>query len=357
MDKPTPDDVDDIAELTGRRHAHTISLALQGGGAHGAFTWGVLDRLLEDERIAVDGVSATSAGAMKGAVLVYGMIKGGRAGARVMLRQFWEAIAETGRNSILQPSMFDKWMGNHSLDNSPMYQFLDVMTRVFSPYQLNPAGVNPLRKVLEDVIDFERLQHSQSNLKLFVNATNVRTGKIRVFKQKEVTVDALLASACLPHVFQAVEIDGEHYWDGGFMGNPAMFPLIYNCKANDIVLIEINPIVVKDVPDTARAIIDRVNTISFNATMMREMRAIALVTRLLAQHRLAGRTNMRQIHFHMIQAEAEMAKFGASSKMNTDIDFLETLFRLGRATGEQWLADHYGRLGVESSIDLQKLFF
>src|SRR5262249_49187922 len=153
------------------------------------------------------------------------------------------------------------------------FQVFDIFTRMFSPYQFNPLGTHPLRGILEELINFERLRHA-SGIKLFVNTTNVRTGKIRVFKQKEVSIEALLASACLPHLFQAVEIDGEHYWDGGYMGNPAMFPLIYNCRANDIIIVEINPIVVDEVPDNARAIIDRMNSISFNATMMREMRAI-----------------------------------------------------------------------------------
>jgi NTE family protein len=358
MDGKNTTDDESETELIARSSmpARTVSLALQGGGSHGAFTWGVLDRLLEDERLRLDGVSATSAGAMNGAVLVYGMLIGGREGARKLLRQFWEKIGEGGRYSIFQPTPFDKYMGNHNLDQSPAFHMFDMLTRAFSPYQLNPSGSHPLRPILEELINFDRLQHAPG-IKLFVNTTNVRTGKIRVFKQKEITADVLLASACLPHIFQAVEIDGEHYWDGGYMGNPAMFPLIYNCKASDIILVEINPIVIDTVPDNARAIFDRINTISFNATMMREMRAIALVTRLLEQYRLTGRTNMRRIHFHMIQAEKEMGAYGASSKSNIDMDFLEILFELGRATGEQWLQTHYGTLGVNSSIDLNKLFF
>ena len=335
----------------------TISLALQGGGAHGAFTWGVLDRLLEDERIKIDGISATSAGAMNGAVLVYGMMVGGREGARALLREFWQRIAKSGQFSVFQPTPFDKFLGNHNLDNSPVYQMFDIWTRILSPYQFNPGNNNPLREILEELINFERLKHATSSIKLFVNTTNVRTGKIRVFKQKEMSVEALLASSCLPHLFHAVEIDGEHYWDGGFMGNPAMFPLIYNCRASDIVIVEINPIVIEELPDSARAIIDRMNSISFNATMMREMRAITLVTRLLEQHRLTGRSNLRRIYFHMIQAEKEMAHLGASSKFNLDRDFLELLFDLGGRTAEAWLAKNFGTLGVDSTIDLHKLFF
>ncbi len=335
----------------------TINLALQGGGAHGAFTWGVLDRLLDDERVKIDGISATSAGAMNGAVLVYGMMMGGREGARALLREFWQRIAKSGQFSIFQPTPFDKFLGNHNLDHSLAYQMFDIWTRIFSPYQFNPGNNNPLRDILEELINFERLKHATSSIKLFVNTTNVRTGKIRVFKQKEMSVEALLASSCLPHLFHAVEIEGEHYWDGGFMGNPAMFPLIYNCRASDIIIVEINPIVIEELPDSARAIIDRMNSISFNATMMREMRAITLVTRLLEQHRLTGRSNLRRIYFHMIQAEKEMAHLGASSKFNLDSDFLELLFDLGGRTAEAWLAKNFGTLGVDSTIDLHKLFF
>jgi NTE family protein len=332
----------------------TVSLALQGGGAHGAFTWGVLDRLLEDRRIIINGISATSAGAMNGAMLVYGMVDGGREGARRLLRRFWEQIGAAGQWSIFRPTPLDRLSGNHNLDHSPAYHFFDLMTRSLSPYQFNPTGLNPLRDLVESLIDFERLRASRE-IKLFVNTTNVRTGKIRVFKPEEMRVEALLASACLPHLFHAVEIDGEHYWDGGFMGNPAMFPLLYNCNASDIVLVEINPIRIDELPNNARAIMDRMNTISFNATMMREMRTIALVTRLLDQHRLTG-SNFRRINFHMIEAEKEMQRFGASSKFNLDRDFLMLLFELGRRTAESWLDAHFSMLGVNSTIDLNGLF-
>src|SRR5499433_1992300 len=256
-----------------------VSLALQGGSAHGAFTWGVLDRLLEEPHIEMEGVSATSAGAMNAAVMAHGLTTGGRKGAREALEEFWHGVARV---------------------SAPFgaLQLFEVMSRFLSPYQLNPFNYNPLRQRIRRVIDFERLRQG-SAIKLFLPATNVRTGKIKVFTDKEITEDCVLASACLPFLYQAVEIDGEHYWDGGYMGNPALFPLIYSCESRDILVVHINPMTRPDVPTTARDIIDRINTISFNATMMREMRAIALVTRLLAQHRLTGRTNMRQIHFHM----------------------------------------------------------
>jgi NTE family protein len=334
-----------------------ITLALQGGGAHGAFTWGVLDRLLEDDRLVIEGISGTSAGAMNGAVVVAGMAAGGPDAARALLARFWEHIAESGRFSIFQPSVFDRMMGNSAnLDFSPLYQGFDLMTRMLSPYQLNPSGDNPLRKALDEMIDFEKVREGEG-VKLFISTTNVRTGKIRVFRNHELTADVLLASACLPQLFQAVEVDGEHYWDGGFMGNPAMFPLIYNCRASDILLVEINPIRIEELPTTARGIADRMNSISFNATMMREMRTIAFVTRLLDRHRLTGRSGLRRMFFHMVQAEEEMAAFGVSSKYNLDWDFLQTLRKLGRDKADQWLKVNFDTIGQDSSVDLEKLFF
>lgn len=338
----------------GKKH---ITLALQGGGAHGAFTWGVLDRLLEDERLVVEGISGTSAGAMNGAVVVWGMAQGGAQGARELLAKFWNRIAESGRFSIFQPTIFDRMFGNPAnLDLSPFYQSFDLMTRLFSPYQLNPRNDNPLKDALEEMIDFAKVREGEG-VKLFISTTNVRTGKIRVFRNHELSAEVLLASACLPHLFQAVEVEGEHYWDGGFMGNPAMFPLIYNCRASDILLVEINPIRIEQLPESARAIADRMNAISFNATMMREMRTIAFVTRLLERHRLTGRSGLRRIFFHMVQAEEEMAAFGVSSKYNLDRDFLLTLRDLGRRKADDWLKTNFDALGRDSSVDLVKLFF
>ncbi|MFM7346190.1 MAG: patatin-like phospholipase family protein [Tagaea sp.] len=338
----------------GKKH---ITLALQGGGAHGAFTWGVLDRLLEDERLLVEGISGTSAGAMNGALVVWGMAQGGAQGARELLAKFWNRIAESGRFSIFQPTIFDRMFGNPAnLDLSPFYQSFDLMTRLFSPYQLNPRNDNPLKEALDGMIDFAKVREGEG-VKLFISTTNVRTGKIRVFRNHELTAEVLLASACLPHLFQAVEVEGEHYWDGGFMGNPAMFPLIYNCRASDILLIEINPIRIEQLPESSRAIADRMNAISFNATMMREMRTIAFVTRLLERHRLTGRSGLRRIFFHMVQAEEEMAAFGVVSKYNLDHDFLLTLRDLGRRKADDWLKTNFDALGRDSSVDLEKLFF
>ncbi len=334
-----------------------VTLALQGGGAHGAFTWGVLDRLLEDERIEIEGISGTSAGAMNGAVLAWGMMKGGRQGARDALDHFWRRVGEEGRWSPLQPSWFDRMMGtNGTLDHSPTYLALDMLSRLLSPYQMNMLDYNPLRAVLDDLVDFEALKRCEI-MKLFISATNVRTGKIKVFNIHEVSTDVILASACLPLMFRAVEIDGEHYWDGGFMGNPAIFPLLYDCTSSDVVLVEVNPIRTAKVPTTAREILDRMNNISFNSTLMREMRAVAFVSELVGDHVLSRHNRLRRINFHMIEAEEVMDRLGASSKFNSDATFLSSLKALGRQTAEDWLGESFSKVGRESSIDLQQLFF
>lgn len=328
----------------------SVNLALQGGGAHGAFGWGVLDRLLEEESLAFDGVSATSAGAMNAALLAYGLSSGGREGAKTALANFWRKIANSARLSPLQPTLIDRMMHNHSLELSPAFMMMDIMTRVFSPYETNPYNYNPLRKALEAVVDFEKLR-AESPVKLFLSATNVRQGKVRVFKNEEITADAVLASACLPFMFQAVEIEGEPYWDGGYMGNPALFPLIYECESRDIVVIHINPIMRSETPKTARDILNRINEISFNSSLMREMRAISFVTRLIDDGTIPdGR--MKRMFIHSIENENFMRKLGVSSKMNPDWEFLTHLRDVGRESAENWLDRNYDDIGKRSTVDI-----
>ncbi|TCO80564.1 NTE family protein [Plasticicumulans lactativorans] len=331
-----------------------INIALQGGGAHGAFTWGVLDRLLEDGRIAVDAISGTSAGAMNAAVLASGLASGGPAGARAALDRFWRRIADAARLGPLQPSWMDRMLGTGNLDWSPLWFMFDTMTRFFSPYELNPMNVNPLRDVLIDVVDFERLRAS-TDVKLFLCATNVRRGRIRVFETAEITADTVLASACLPFLFQAVEIDGEHYWDGGYMGNPPIYPLIYNADSRDVLIIRINPIEIPKVPTTAREILDRVNTLSFNSSLMREMRAIDFVTKLIDQGALDP-AQYKRMRIHSIDAEERMAKLSVSSKLNADWGFLQELRALGRERADAWLAQHFDDLGERSSVSIADVF-
>lgn len=331
-----------------------INLALQGGGAHGAYTWGVLDRLLEDERLEIDGVSGTSAGAMNAAVLADGYESGGRSGARDALEGFWRRIAEAGRTSPLRPTIFDRMLGGWNMDHSPAFAFFDWMTRTLSPYQFNPFNQNPLRDVLERSIDFGRLSRG-SRIKLFLSATNVRTGKVKVFSAKEISADALLASACLPFMFQTVVIDDEPYWDGGYMGNPSLFPLIYGADSQDVLIVQINPLGSDAIPKTAHEIMNRVNEISFNSSLMREMRAVSFVTELLDSGQLKdGR--YRRMYVHWIEAEEKMRGLGVSSKLNTDLDFLLHLRDLGRQTADIWIGAHFDRIGRESTVDIREKF-
>jgi NTE family protein len=332
----------------------TINLALQGGGAHGAFTWGVLDRLLEDERVSFEGISATSAGAMNATVMTYGLAQGGREGARRALANFWRRIAHAGLTSPLQPTVIDRLSHNHGLDASPAFVVFDMMSRLFSPYQFNPLNINPLRQALDETVDFTPLRRCDA-IKLYISATNVRTGKIRVFENKDLSTDAVLASACLPFMFQAVEIDGEAYWDGGYMGNPAIFPLIYGCDSRDVLVVHINPIERPDVPTTAKDILNRINEISFNSSLMREMRAIAFVTKLVDDKALSG-SNMKRMLIHSIEGGEFMKELSVSSKFNCDWEFLTHLRDEGREQAEIFLADKYDDLNTASTIDISDVY-
>jgi NTE family protein len=328
-----------------------IALALQGGGMHGAFTWGVIDRLLEDGRLEIEGISATSAGAMNAAVLACGMLKGGPDGARQALHDFWLAIARSAER--YSPFRWVPWMkGGHSfgLDNSPLYTVADMVLRLMSPYQFNPHNMNPLRDVLASQVDFEALRR-ECPCHLFLCATNVETGKIRIFSGADLSIDAVLASACLPTLFQSVVIDGQHYWDGGYVGNPAIFPLIYQCKTNDVVIVHINPIVRPGVPRTAADILNRVNEVSFNSSLMREMRAIAFVTSLIQQGKV-DRAEMKEMRIHSVRNDETMAALGVSSKYNADWKFLCFLRDKGRDHAGTWLERTYDLVGQRSSVDI-----
>ena len=335
-----------------RVEVKTVNLALQGGGSHGAFTWGVLDRLLEDERIDIEGISATSAGAMNATVFTSGYAKGGRDGAKAALARFWKSISVAAMHSPLQPSWLDRMIGDHSLRFSPAFVMIDLMTRLFSPYDFNPLNHNPVRKVLEESVDFAALRDSDCPIKLFLSATNVRTGKVKVFERREIDLQRVLASSCVPFLFQAVEIEGEHYWDGGYMGNPAIFPLIYNCESKDIVIVHINPLEREEVPRTAMEILNRVNEISFNSSLMREMRAISFVTRLIDARMVDG-NHLKRLYIHSISADEVMKELGVSSKLSADWSFLMHLHAAGRRYADAWVQESFDRLGVESTVDIR----
>jgi NTE family protein len=306
---------------------------------------------LAEDRLEIEGVSATSAGAINAAVLAQGLAAGGREGAVKALADFWRRASELAESSTLQPSWYDRMLGNYGLANSPGYVFLDVLSRIFSPYQFNPFNYNPLKSILEEVIDFAQLRR-ESAVKLFLCATNIRTGKVRVFTNDEIGAAQVLASACLPLLSQAVEIDGEFFWDGGYMGNPALFPLIYGCKSQDIIVVHINPTERNEIPQTAPEIIHRVNEISFNSSLFREMRAIAFVTRLIDEKKITD-GSLKRMLIHAIEADDVMQKLGLSSKFNADWEFLMHLHDIGYSRAESWLNSHFDRIGIESTVDIQ----
>ncbi len=334
--------------------AKPINLALQGGGAHGAFTWGVLDRFLEDERLQIEAISGTSAGAMNAVVLADGLTRGGPEAARERLRIFWQEVGKRAAFSPVRRSLFDIWTGNWNIGNSLMFFWFDVLTRSLSPYDFNPLNINPLQNLLEDLIDFERVR-SCRDVKLFVSATNVETGHVRVFEGSNLTADAVMASTCLPTLFQAVEIDGQHYWDGGYMGNPVLFPFFYASQSQDILIVQINPIEREGVPRGAREILDRVNEISFNASLLRELRAVDFVGRMLAEERLDPE-RYRDLHVHIVGLHEQDISFGAASKLNAEPAFLQHLFEIGRSAAAEWLDENYDAIGRQSTVDIRKMF-
>ena len=327
------------------------NLALQGGGTHGAFTWGVLDRLLKEPRFEIEGISATSAGAINAVVLAHGLTVGGREGAIAALADFWQRVATAAERSGLQPPWYDPARRNRALEYSPALVFFDLMSRVLSPYQFNPCNYNPLKSLLEEVVDFEGLRR-RCAIKLFLCATNVRTGKVRVFSNEDICVTRVLASACVPLLSQAVEIDGEYFWDGGYMGNPALFPLIYGCKSPDIIVIHVNPTERLEIPRTAQEIINRINEISFNSSLFREMRAIAFVTRLIDEGKVTD-GSLKRILIHAIEADDVMQGLGPMSQLNADRRFLTHLHDIGQARAARWLEVHLDAVGVESTVDVR----
>jgi NTE family protein len=345
-----PDIIEPIAVV-----AKKLNVALQGGGAHGAFGWGVLDKLMEDGRIEIDGISATSAGAMNATVYAYGHMTGGRDGARETLEKFWRNVSAAGRiSSPIQATPIDAWLRAFGLREPFAYRAFEFMTHVFSPYEFNPLNLNPLKAVLKDTVDFDELRRCTCT-KLRLCATSVRTGKPRIFQNAEVTPEAVLASACLPLIFQAVEVDGEPYWDGGFIGNPAIYPLIYDAESRDILIVHINPIVREEVPKRSSDILNRINEISFNSSLMREMRAIAFVSKLIDDDWLRPemKDRLSRVHVHAIRSDDVMSAFSVASKFNTDYEFLTHLRDLGREAAELWLEAHFGDISARSSVDVR----
>jgi NTE family protein len=334
---------------------HKVALALQGGGSHGAFTWGVLDRLLEEPTLDIIGVTGTSAGAMNTVALADGLVRGGHEQARQQLRKFWTTIGEMpGFSSLLWP-MSGKNAAMMHLETTPAYLAWDMLSRNLSPYDLNPTKLNPMRAPLTELIDFDRLR-AQEELQVMVCATNVHTAKRRVFANKDLSVDAVLASACLPQMFPAVEIDGEPYWDGGYTGNPAITALLRKLPKQkfDLIGVRIDPIARANTPRSVREIHDRVNEICFNSTIWLELSMLAVILRFVDEG-LLDRERFGRVFFHGIEASEIMEKLPSSSKLNNSMAVLEYLFDLGRQTADKWWGDHGAAIGQRSTVDLQKL--
>jgi len=339
-----------------------IDLALQGGGSHGAFTWGVLDRLLEEDRLEIAGVSGTSAGAMNAVALAAGLMDGGREGARRVLRDFWQRVSKASPFHHLHNSALGTLMGPTVDWLSPLIEpwkrAASLWGQQLSPYQLNPLNLNPLRDILMDTVDFERVRHCHKT-QLFIAATQVRTGALRVFDQRTLNADMVMASACLPLLFQAVEIDGEAYWDGGYAGNPSLMPLITESPADDLLLVQINPIERAALPTSAGDILDRINEVTFNASLVKEMRSIALLKQLIADEGRPGHAyrnpvfqRVDALRVHLIDGGASLAPLGAGSKTSTHWAFLSQLHDLGFKAADEWLTQHGAEIGVRSSLDL-----
>jgi NTE family protein len=332
----------------------SINLALQGGGSHGAFTWGVLDRLLEDGRVDVAAISGTSAGAMNAAAFAQGMVTGGPEGARDCLERFWRKVADASMFVPVRGTPWSDWWQAWT-GTSPGASLLKGVSRAMSPYQFNPTGHNPLREIVAEAFDFEAIA-ACDRLTLHIAATNVFTGKVRVFTEREVTADVLAASACLPQLFQAVEIDGEPYWDGGYMGNPALFPLFYADGPDDILLVQASPIERRQLPTSVEDIDNRVDEIAFNGSLLRELRAIEFVGRLIDEGKLTSNTRYHRILMHRIDGGDELAAHPPSSKLNADWDFLVALRDIGRIRADEWLAANFRSIGKRATLDLRAMF-
>lgn len=335
-----------------------INLALQGGGSHGAVTWGVLDRLLEDDRVEIEAISGASAGAVNAAALAYGIHLNGAEGGRAKLDELWKTISDVGAfYSPVKRTAFEIASNDLGIDDSLSYYAFDAFTRIFSPYQFNPFNINPLRDVLRKCINFDELRHCNA-VKLFLSATNVRTGKVHLFETKDASVDAVLASTCLPFLFKAVEIDGEHYWDGGYMGNPVLFPFFYCAESTDIVIVHVNPLDRNKVPVTASEILNRINEISFNSSLLRELRAVAFVHKLLDEDWLKDeyRGKVRDIRIHSIRSDRALTDLSVASKFSVDWGFLTALKTRGRKIADGWLDENFADIGERSSVDIRAMF-
>ena len=346
---------DGAAEQISPSTTKRINLALQGGGAHGAFTWGVLDQLLSDDRLSIEGISGTSAGAVNAVMLGDGLARGGREEARQRLAEFWRAASSTGNLPALQREVVQRLLSFTPLEGTPMQAWFNALSRYFSPYDVNPLNINPLKDLIEHFVDFEAL-HACPDLQIFISATNVQTGRVRIFSREKITADAVMASSCLPLLFRAVEIDGVPYWDGGYLGNPVIFPFFKTTNTEDVLVVQINPLVRHETPTSSSEIMNRINEITFNSSLIDEYRAIDFVARLIDQGRLprgTGPGEYRRINVHRIVLERFGTHFDSFSKLSTDYDFFEMLRLSGKRAARRFLDEHFNDIGKRSTVDLR----
>jgi NTE family protein len=332
----------------------TVAVGMQGGGAHGAFTWGVLDYLLEDGRLDIEGVSGTSAGGMNCLALCQGMAEGGKAGARKSLHRYWKILSEKSKQIGMIPTPIDNFKGGHGIATNPLFAIMGQVTKILSPYQWNPQNKNMLEDLIMELFNFKKISTYEA-LKVFLCATNVRTSKLKIFTGNEITPQAVLATACLPTLFQAVNIEGDDYWDGGFIGNPAIFPLIYQCKTPDILVILLTPQYRHNTPKTLDEIHWRMTELSLINTLTREMRAMNFIGKLIDEG-VADKTKIKRINTHIIQNPQVFADLDHTSALNSDWDFFQFLFEKGRETAEKWMAKNFDNIGVCSTADLVEEF-
>ena len=331
-----------------------INLALQGGGAHGAFTWGVLDHLLEDGRLTVEGISGTSAGAVNAVMLADGLRRGGAEEARKRLADFWRAASLEGDLPAVQRAVVGRLFSLLPAEGSPSHDWLMAWSRFLSPYDVNPLNINPLKDLIERFVDFSGLRADPRPI--FIAATNVQTGRLHIFPHEKISAEAVMASACLPAVFRAIEIDGVAYWDGGYLGNPVLYPFFRSTESEDVLIVQINPIVRRKLPTSSREIMSRVNEITFNSSLLAELRAIEFVNRLIDQGRVlrgTGRNEYRRINVHRIVLEGLGERFGSATKLRNDFESFQLLRKLGQRAARRFLDAHYAAIGVDSSIDLK----
>ena len=337
--------------VTKKQKIKKINLALQGGGAHGAYTWGVLNALLEDGRLDFEAITATSAGSMNAAILLYGLHTGGRDGARALLNTFWTRVSQA--SAFINP--MQRNFADQMLKGNFGFNWFESFSRTISPYQFNPLNYNPLKTILDELIDFKSFKNCTEG-KLFICATNVKTGESKIFENHDMSSDVLCASAALPNLFQAVEIEGQYYWDGGYLGNPSLWPLFYKATTPDILIIHVNPIYRDEVPMDAASIENRVNEITFNSSLMKELRSIAFVQKLVRDDMLkpAYKKDYRDMLLHAIRSEEVMRDLNVASKFDTSLKFLLSLRDIGRNCGKAWLDNNFDAIGSQTTIDIMR---